>query len=346
MRVTEYTFRAQTRRPLAARPRLPARRRRPPDPAVHRPGHGRGPARRDEPGLEAGGRPRGRPARRRAGHLRAGTKTPRPQHDPPRPRRRSGDDGGRRTRQPDPPIRRPALHRLSRDARKILDSETPALAPVGTGPQDRAPRGAGRHTVPQPAARRWHAGSTPSSATASRSSRRAPTARARADRQARRRPPRRRPRHRTRRLAAPRPRTAAIVRPDRTVMAPGATCRSSATTVPEPSRPTEEDRANAKSAQRRARLPTGHLRHRGDRRPVPALHADARTRSRGLAVRGSGSTPCRATPSAKPFCATTRRSSPARASRSTRSSTGSPAAPRSTVTAPNTISAASSSPTG
>ena len=41
------------RRPVAARQRLPARRRRPPHPAVHRPGHGRRPARRDEPGVEA-----------------------------------------------------------------------------------------------------------------------------------------------------------------------------------------------------------------------------------------------------------------------------------------------------
>ena len=54
------------RRPLAPRPRLPSRRRRAPHPAVHRPGHGRRPARRDEPGVEAGGRTQRHPARRRA----------------------------------------------------------------------------------------------------------------------------------------------------------------------------------------------------------------------------------------------------------------------------------------
>ncbi len=45
-----------TGRPLAPGPGLPARRRRPPHPAVHRAGHGRRDARRDEPRLEAGGR--------------------------------------------------------------------------------------------------------------------------------------------------------------------------------------------------------------------------------------------------------------------------------------------------
>ena len=78
VRVTEYTFRAQTRRQMATRQRLPARRRRPPHPAVHRPGHGRRPARRDEPVVEAGRRACRRPPSRRSGQLRAGAKATRP----------------------------------------------------------------------------------------------------------------------------------------------------------------------------------------------------------------------------------------------------------------------------
>ena len=50
-------------RPVAAGKRLPARRRRAPHSAVHRPGHGRRHARRDEPGVEAGRRPCRRPSR-------------------------------------------------------------------------------------------------------------------------------------------------------------------------------------------------------------------------------------------------------------------------------------------
>ena len=48
------------RRPVAARQRVPARRRRPPHPTVHRPGHGRRTARCDEPGVEARRRARRR----------------------------------------------------------------------------------------------------------------------------------------------------------------------------------------------------------------------------------------------------------------------------------------------
>ena len=53
-----------TRRPLASGPDLSARRRRPSDAAVHRSGHGRRAARRDEPGVEARRRARLRPCPR------------------------------------------------------------------------------------------------------------------------------------------------------------------------------------------------------------------------------------------------------------------------------------------
>ena len=53
VRVAEYTFRAQVAEPLAPWQHVHPWRRRPPDTTVHRPGHGRGPARRDEPRVEA-----------------------------------------------------------------------------------------------------------------------------------------------------------------------------------------------------------------------------------------------------------------------------------------------------
>ena len=53
VRVAEYTFRAQLADRWRDRRVLPARRRRPPDPAVHRAGPGRRAARRRQPGLEA-----------------------------------------------------------------------------------------------------------------------------------------------------------------------------------------------------------------------------------------------------------------------------------------------------
>ena len=53
VRVGEYTFRAQVAEPLAPWQHLHPWRRRPPDTAVHRPGPVRGPARRDEPRVEA-----------------------------------------------------------------------------------------------------------------------------------------------------------------------------------------------------------------------------------------------------------------------------------------------------
>ncbi len=80
VRVTEYTFRAQ----LADRWRrgrvfLLGDAAHLTPPAVHRAGHGCGIARRDEPGVEAGGGgARLRLARGRAGHLRAGTEAPTP----------------------------------------------------------------------------------------------------------------------------------------------------------------------------------------------------------------------------------------------------------------------------
>ncbi len=96
VRVTEYTFRAQDRRSLAPGQRLPARRCRTPHATVHRPGHGCRPARRDEPGVEAGRCARRRPATQRPGHLRAGAKTARPSHDSACAERRVVDDRGRR----------------------------------------------------------------------------------------------------------------------------------------------------------------------------------------------------------------------------------------------------------
>ena len=66
------TFRAQIADRWRDRQRLPPRRRRPPDPALHRTGAGRRPARLHEPQLEARRSPLRRPARLRPRHLRGG----------------------------------------------------------------------------------------------------------------------------------------------------------------------------------------------------------------------------------------------------------------------------------
>ena len=80
IRTATYTFRARLASRFRSRARLPARRRRPPHPAVHRPGPGRRAARRRQPGLEA--RPRAdRPGRGGpAGQLRQpnAARTPKP----------------------------------------------------------------------------------------------------------------------------------------------------------------------------------------------------------------------------------------------------------------------------
>ena len=104
IRSASYTFRARLASRLPGRAGLPARRRRAPDPAVHRPGPGGRAARRRQPGLEA--RPRAhRPGRGRpAGQLRDRTPPARPGPDQKGRPGRLGDDrraGPRRRRPPD-----------------------------------------------------------------------------------------------------------------------------------------------------------------------------------------------------------------------------------------------------
>ena len=80
IRSAVYTFRARIASRFQVGPGLPARRRRPPHPAVHRPGPGRRAARRRQPGLED--RPRAhRPRRRRpcsTATTPSAARTPRP----------------------------------------------------------------------------------------------------------------------------------------------------------------------------------------------------------------------------------------------------------------------------
>ena len=73
-------------RPVAGSAGVPARRRRPPHPAVHRAGHGRRRAGRGEPRLEAGRRARRHPGGAGAGHLpgRAQATRPRARSGSPR----------------------------------------------------------------------------------------------------------------------------------------------------------------------------------------------------------------------------------------------------------------------
>ena len=167
IRSATYTFRAQMASRFRGRADLPARRRRPPHPAVHRPGPGGRAARRRQPGLEArvrAHRPRrGRPAR----HLRQ--RTPPARHSPGEKGRpgRLGDDrraGPRRRRPPDRPGRRgpqrPHLPGHGLHRHPAAEGRRPAAIPAALPPVRHSPRAAGRRPDPQPAGvrRRRHAG--------------------------------------------------------------------------------------------------------------------------------------------------------------------------------------------
>ena len=108
VRVTAYTFRAQ----VASRWRdrnvfLLGDAAHLTPPFVGQ-GMAAGLARRDEPDLETGRRARRHPARKRAGHLRAGTQAPRGGHDFDGRVGGSGHDRRRARRRPDPPRGVPA----------------------------------------------------------------------------------------------------------------------------------------------------------------------------------------------------------------------------------------------
>ena len=80
---------------MAPRQHLSPRRRRPPHTTVHRPGHGRGAARCDEPGVEAGRRGRRMALPERSWTRYEQERKPHTRvHDPTRARRGRGDDGG------------------------------------------------------------------------------------------------------------------------------------------------------------------------------------------------------------------------------------------------------------
>ena len=335
------------RRPLAARQRLPARRRRPPHPAVHRPGHGRRPARRGEPGVEAGRRPRTGPARTRVLDTYEQERKPHARaHDPARARRRTVDDGRRRARQPG--SRRivvPRLHHVPGLRAKVARQHDARAAPLRAGAPVARAAAAGGHAVPQPGSRRRQAArrrrsapgfalvidacpSAPSSEPASSSAARSSTSPAPA-------------RELAQWLRHGRA-TAAVIRPDRTVMRAGREVGELCAAVPRVHARGEDTSNDRSRHRRRPGVPARHLH-------APAAIVDpyphyARLRELGAVVWLPRHRRVRAAPLRRVqgrAARRRRRSSPARASRSTPSSTGFPAAPRSTATAPNTTSAAS-----
>ena len=153
--------------PLPGRAGLPARRRRPPHPAVHRPGPGGRAARRRQPGLEARARAH-RPGRGRpAGQLRDRTPPARPGPDKKGRPGRLGDDrraGPGRRRPPDRPGRRgpqrPHLRGHGLHGHAAAQGRRPAAIPAAPAAVRHSPRAAGRRPDPQPAGvrRRRHAG--------------------------------------------------------------------------------------------------------------------------------------------------------------------------------------------
>ena len=158
IRSASYTFRARLASRFQRRAGLPARRRRPPHPAVHRPGPGGRAARRRQPGLEA--RPRAhRPGRAGpAGQLR--DRTPPARQGPGEKGRpgRLGDDrrpGPRRRRPPDRPGRRgpqrPHLPGHGLHRHPAAQGRRPAAIPAALPPVRHPPRAAGRRPDPQPA---------------------------------------------------------------------------------------------------------------------------------------------------------------------------------------------------
>ncbi len=142
------------RRQMATRQRLSARRRRPPHPAVHRPGHGRRAARRDEPVVEAGRRACRRPPSWRSGQLRAGAKATHPRPDPARSQRRPVDDCRWRVRQSDSPRGRSADAPHPRPARQGRRQQNACAAPLCAGPPITSPAATDGHALPEPAAAR------------------------------------------------------------------------------------------------------------------------------------------------------------------------------------------------
>ena len=126
------------RRPLAGRPGVPGRRRRPPEPAVRRAGARPRAARRAPAGLEAGRRPGGRGRRRPARHLPGRAGAARPGADRRRAAARPADDaaaGGAGD-----VVRRGVLavvRRIPAVARLATDSRTP---PLRRRPAGRPPR--------------------------------------------------------------------------------------------------------------------------------------------------------------------------------------------------------------
>ena len=138
-----------TRRPLAGPQRVPAGRRRPSHPSVHRAGNGSGTAGRHEPQLEDRRRPLRRPARVGARHLPGGTQAARAGHDPPRQARRGVDDpgwpGGRPASTPD----RAATALGPRPAQSPPGQRNATPEQVGPDPAAAGAAVAGRKPVPQ-----------------------------------------------------------------------------------------------------------------------------------------------------------------------------------------------------
>ena len=134
VRCVEYTFRAQVADRWRAGRVLAGRGRRPPQPAVHRPGARAGPARRAPARLEAGERPARRGRRRTPRHLPGGTGAARPRAHPGRAAAGAADDRRRPRRRRRPP---------RRAGRRPAD---PGRGPAGDGQPDAAsaPRAAGR----------------------------------------------------------------------------------------------------------------------------------------------------------------------------------------------------------
>ena len=158
IRTATYTFRARLASRFQDRAGLPARRRRAPHPAVHRPGPGRRAARRRQPGLEARARAH-RPGRGGpAGQLR--DRTPPARQGPDQKGRpgRLGDDrraGPGRRRPPDRPGRRgpqrPHLPGHGLHGYPAAGGRRPAAIPAAPPPVRHPPRAAGRRPDPQPA---------------------------------------------------------------------------------------------------------------------------------------------------------------------------------------------------
>ena len=156
VRVTAYTFRAQ----VASRWRdrnvfLLGDAAHLTPPFVGQ-GMAAGLARRAEPDLETGRRARRHPARKRAGHLRAGTQAPRGRHDFDGRVGGSGHDRRRARRRSDPPRGVPAHAEPASAGQpgQCRRRRRPGSAQFRTGDQIPQAWRAGWNTVPQPGAQR------------------------------------------------------------------------------------------------------------------------------------------------------------------------------------------------